>query len=171
MAEGFWVCGKISEQNHDKLNRLAQLKNMTVSDLTARILTYHLTKWRPKGRDKRNRTDNGKRLFTRRHVGTLAYVYPTTQEDKQPTRFTGKLEDVSLGGVKISFGRNGSEIVELLNRNQQCLIVFSLPGNNRKLEIDCRFQRSQVVANDVIIGASFNPIGYSEQVALHRFMN
>ena len=171
MAEGFWVCGKISEQNHDKLNRLAQLKNMTVSDLTARILTYHLTKWRSKGRDKRNRVENGKRLFTRRHVGTLAYVYPTTQEDKQPTRFTGKLEDVSLGGVKISFGRNGSEIVELLNRNQQCLIVFSLPGTNRKLEIDCRFQRSQVVANDVIIGASFNPIGYSEQAALHRFMN
>ena len=40
MAEGFWVCGKISEKNHDRLNRLAQVKNMTVSDLTARILTY-----------------------------------------------------------------------------------------------------------------------------------
>lgn len=130
------------------LRKLAEGNGLDINSCAKNILNRYLSKASKKGQAEGN---NDKRVHPRAKV-SISGVSCVNISDKELRSYPVVVEDISKGGVRISFKKSSSDLVRKLSKVSSFEIVFTIPHNSQIVSLSCKCLRHYVSENVSMVG-------------------
>lgn len=108
------------------------------------------------------------RKFARKPVSLPAFIM-NTKSNAQHFQ-TGKVLDISLGGMRLSIPQGLNLEVSTDNGSNQFRIVFTLPEATRPINVTCQSKRVYEYGENIHIGAAFVDSDFSSYQTLQKYL-
>jgi len=153
------ICFRTSAKLQAGLRAAAEHGQVNVSSLINSLLSDYL--------DSRSRTD--KRRHNRKGTSIPVIIHGETDAGK--VLLTGVIQDVSLGGVRISVPKSGQRSLSITADAKNFEIVFRLQdGSTRPVSMICKPARVSPAGDSMQIGASFQDGDLQSYFEIQNFL-
>ena len=161
MKKDTTICFRTGREIKKALDKIAENGRQSVSAVIENIIYQHLKE--TKSIDRLNRE---RRKFNRKPVSLPAFIL-----DKQsdPKAFqTGKILDVSLGGLHLCVSGNAASGIE--ENGDGFEIIFTLPEAARPIHMCCKPRHMYESGDEVHFGASFVDSDFQSYQTLQEYL-
>ena len=145
------------------LEQIADEKRQTLSAVIETILYKHI---------KEIKMDPGmekeQRQYSRKQVSLPAFIMNKNTDAKG--LLTGKVLDISLGGIKISIPQGVKLEISSDRETNEFHIVFTLPDVAQPINMKCKPERVAEAGDDLHVGASFVDADFQSCQNLQKYM-
>ncbi|PKN70768.1 MAG: hypothetical protein CVU54_03795 [Deltaproteobacteria bacterium HGW-Deltaproteobacteria-12] len=149
MSKDVTICFRTSAEIRNSLQKVADAERQTMSAVIDNMLYQYLSV-----KKVLQNIEKERRQYIRRPVSLPALVMDKNDEENKALQ-TGKVLDISLGGLLISIPRGYKLDVAEDSETNECDIIFTLPEALQPITMKCKTQRKFESEKDVQIGAEF----------------
>ncbi len=138
----------LEREEFHALRELAEGKGLDINSYAKNILNRYLSKV-----SKAENVDSyhDKRAHPRAKV-SISGVSCVNISDKELRSYPVVVEDISKGGIRISFKKSSSDLVRKLSNVSSFEVVFTIPQQSQIVSLSCKCLRHYVSENVSIVG-------------------
>jgi hypothetical protein len=163
MRKDITICFRTDKAIRNSLELIANKDRQTISFVIETILFNHL-----KEKKALDRIGQEKRKYNRKQVSLPAFIMdsgPATKDFK-----TGKVMDISLGGIRLSVPRGVDMTVSTDNETKEFHIIFTMPDAMQPINFKCKSKRVVECGGDLHVGATFVDSDFQSYQALQKHL-
>ncbi len=163
MSKDITICFRTSTEIRNSLQKVADAERQTMSAIIDNMLYQYLSEKKALQDIERER-----RQYIRKPVSLPALVMDQNEENRALQ--TGKVLDISLGGLLISIPKGGKLEVSASGETNEFTIIFTLPEAMQPINVKCKPQRTFESEGDVQIGANFVDSDFHSYQTLQKYL-
>jgi hypothetical protein len=163
MSKDVTICFRTSNEIRNSLQKVADEERQTMSAVIDNMLYQYLSVKKVLQNIAQER-----RQYSRKPVSLPALVMDKAEENKALQ--TGKVLDISLGGLLISIPRGVKLEDSASSETNECNIIFTLPEALQPITVKCKTQRIFDSGDDVQIGAEFVDSDFHSYRTLQKYL-
>jgi hypothetical protein len=158
------ICFRTDSRLRNALKRIADGEKRSLSSLIETLIIDHV--------EKKSELDHlgvgeERRRWKRRDVAIPAFV---TRCGKEATTYPATIQNVSLGGLRISLNDDCLREVKAGAENYPFEAFFALPQNQRPIRVQCKASHVVPREGDYAVGAAFTDAAFSDYQAFEQYL-
>ena len=163
MRKDVTICFRTNNEISSALKKIADEERLSISSVIETTLYNHL-----KQKKALHGIEKDRRQYTRKPVSLPAFIMDPNAKVKEFK--TGKVMDISLGGIRLSVPRGLKMEVSTDSETNEFHIIFTLPEATQPLTLKCKPRRVMERGDDIDIGAAFIDSDFQSYQALQQYL-
>jgi len=163
MKKDVTICFRTSGEISGAVKKIADEERQSISAIIETAIYNHL-----KEKKALQGIETDRRLYSRKQVSLPAFIMDKNSDGKEFR--TGKVTDVSLGGIRLSVPRGMGMEITTDSETNDFHIVFTLPDATQALNLKCKPQRFVEQGEEMHIGAAFVDSDFNSYKTLQQYL-
>jgi hypothetical protein len=163
MKKDITICFRTDKTIRTSIETIAAAERQTISAVIETILYNYL-----KGKKALNSLEHEKRKYTRKQVSLPAFIMDASLQAKEFK--TGKVLDISLGGIRLSIPRGMNMSVCTDDEAIELHIIFTLPEATQPINVKCKPHRVSECGPDIHVGAAIVDSDFQSYQTLQKHL-